>query len=375
VKIVLVGLRLAVGTRLIIDTLGAALTRLGHQVVFVGEPHTPPAPLRAVVVSGAATYPAMLAQTLSPAYHRAVVNAVSSERPDLCYFCTVHPANGMLCREIRRAVRSTAGRPPVIAVQIHDPLPHPGVAWPLIFSSHWLMARAADRVVAFGQALAEQIARFYGVPHQRIVVIPHGASRPPRDVPPADGPHRHFSFLGRIDGYKGLDIFLTAARRFLGDHPDARFYVGGGGSLRPYRRAIDEVGGSVTVENRELTNDETDRVMQASWAVVLPYTSGTQSGVIPVAYWNACPVITTRVGALPELVRDGENGFLVGARDAQAVADKMGLLWGNGPLRRAMGLHAFTSYERTLRWDTIAGQLVAGLTNNGRRETGKGKSW
>lgn len=361
-KIALLGLRLTVGTRLVIDTLGPALARLGHDVVFVGESHTPPSPMRAVAVSRGASYPAMLAQTLSPAYHRSVVDVLEREAPDICYFYSVHPANGFLCAGIRRAARASGRRPPVIAVQIHDPLPHPGLAWPLIFAAHFVMARKADRIVAFGRTLADQIARVYGVKHDRIVVVPHGASRPPRTDPPPEVPYRHFSFLGRIDGYKGVDIFLAAARRFLNRQPDARFYVGGAGSLAPYQRALAALGGAVAVENRELSNDETDRIMQSSWAVVLPYTSGTQSGVIPVAYWNACPVITTRVGALPELVREGESGFLVAPRDPGAVAEKLSRLWNNVSLRQSMGRHAFAAYDRSLRWDTIAAQLVAGLS-------------
>lgn len=361
-KIALLGLRLTVGTRLVIDTLGAALARLGHEVLFVGEPHTPPPPVRAVAVSRGASYPAMMAQTLSPAYHRSVVDVLAREAPDICYFYSVHPANGFLCAGIRRAARASARRPPVIAVQIHDPFPHPGLAWPLIFGTHLVMARAADRVVAFGRALADQIARLYGVGRERILVVPHGASRPPRSGPPAEVPRSQFSFLGRIDGYKGLDIFLAAASRFAAGRPDARFHVGGSGSLGPYRRALDALGDAVTIENRELTNEETDRIMQASWAVVLPYNSGTQSGVIPVAYWNACPVITTRVGALPEMVQEGETGFVVEPRDTGAIADRMNRLWNNQVLRRDMGRGAFAAYDRTLRWDTIAGQLVTGLS-------------
>jgi glycosyltransferase involved in cell wall biosynthesis len=361
VKIALVGLRLTVGTRLVIDRLGEALVGLGHDVVFIGEAYTPPPPIRAVVVSSGASYPAMLAQVLSPAYHRAIVGALAAEQPDLCYFYSVHPANGFLCGEIRRHVRTATGRVPVIAVHIHDPFPHPGIEWPLIFGTHLVMARAADRIVAFGETLAGQISRAYGVPRGRILVIPHGASRGPRNEPPLDVEPRHFSFLGRIDRYKGVDVFLAAGRRFRQAQPAARFYLGGSGSLRPYARELAAAGDSLTVENRELTNEETDRIMQASWAVVLPYTSGTQSGVIPVAYWNACPVITTRVGALPELVTDQETGVLVAPRDAAALAEKMGLLWGNTTLRCVMGRRAFDKYDRMLRWDSVAGQLLAGL--------------
>lgn len=369
-KIALVGLRLSIGMRLIVDSLGAALAQQGHSVVFVGARHRLPGPVRAVATHGGSSYPAMLRQALSPRFHRDVVLALAREKPDICFFFSVHPANGLLCREVRRHVRAGSGRPPVVAVQIHDPVPHPGPAWPLIFGAQLLMARAADRVVVFGQTLADQIVRLYRVRRDRIIVVAHGASRPPRSHAPAEIPSRHFSFLGRIDGYKGLEIFLAAAKRFAGEWPEARFRVGGAGSLRPYRRALEALGDAVMVENRELTNDATDRIMQASWAVVLPYTSGTQSGVIPVAYWNACPVITTRVGSFPELVREGETGFLVEPRDPDAVFQSMRRLWNNPALRQSMGRQAFALYDQALRWEAIGEQLVAALTT--RESVGAG---
>jgi len=224
------------------------------------------------------------------------------------------------------------------------------------------MAREADRVVTFGSVLADQVSRWYGVRRDQVIVIPHGASRPPRTDAPPEVPRRHFSFLGRIDRYKGISVFLAAARRFLRENPEARFVVGGAGSLRPYQGDFEALGDAVTVLNRELTNDETDRIMQESWAVVLPYTSGTQSGVIPVACWNACPVITTRVGALTELVQEGETGFIIPPNDTAALLDPMRRLWNNATLRRSMGAGSFARYDRTLRWEVIGEQLLRGLS-------------
>ena len=102
--------------------------------------------------------------------------------------------------------------------------------------------------------------------------------------------------------------------------------------------------------------------MRSSWAVVLPYNSATQSGVIPVAYWNACPVIVTRVGGLREVVREGETGFIVDRGDTAAVAERMRALSGNQPLRWRLGGGAFSFYDRWLRWERIASDLLTALS-------------
>jgi starch synthase len=363
VKIALIGLRLTVGPRLIVDTLGPALQRLGLDVLFLGEQgYTPCDGIPFIPVSNGATYREMVRDTVQRRLYRDAVDALIGEKPDICYFVSVHPANAPLAWALRRSVRTDGGTRPPVAMHIHDPLPHPGISTLAIFAAQQLSVWAADYVVTYGATLAGQVHRWYSIPRHRIVTIRHGASRVPRDTPPVEpATYRWFSFVGRIQRYKGLEIFLTAAKSLRETDPTARFYVGGAGEIDPYRRALDDLGDSVTVENRELTNEETDEVMQASWAVVLPYDSATQSGVIPVAYWNACPVIVTRVGGLEEVVRDDETGFIVERGDVAGIVGRMRQLAGNHPLRWRLGGGAFSFYDRWLRWERIAHDLVAGF--------------
>ena len=67
--------------------------------------------------------------------------------------------------------------------------------------------------------------------------------------------------------------------------------------------------------------DETveDYFLAADLAV-LPYVSATQSGIVQIAYNYDLPVVTTDVGGLPEVVRDGETGFIVPPADPAALA-------------------------------------------------------
>lgn len=362
-KVALIGLRLSVGNRLMVDTLGTALRRLGVEVIVVGErAYQPPEGIAKVGVSDGSSYAHMFRDFFRYPLYQETIAALGAARPDICYFVSVHPANVLIAWSIRRRVRSPDGERPVIAMHLHDPLPHPGVASMIIYATQHLQVRAADRVVVYGAQLAGQVRRHYGVAAGHVVIIRHPAYRLPRDAPPANAPgYRWFSFLGRIEAYKGLDVFLDAALRLHAQDPASRFFVGGAGDLAPYRRALEALGESVVVEHRELSNEETDDVMRTSWAVVLPYHSATQSGVVPVAYWNACPVIVTRVGALGEVVRDGQTGFIVERGDAAAVAECMHRLQGDPALRWRLGSGAFAFYDRWLRWERIVDDLLRAL--------------
>ncbi|NUO81053.1 glycosyltransferase, partial [candidate division KSB1 bacterium] len=79
----------------------------------------------------------------------------------------------------------------------------------------------------------------------------------------------------------------------------------------------------VTVLDRYVANEEIPFYFAAADLLVMPYTSATGSGLVQLAFGLNMPVIVSNVGALPEVVRDGETGFVVPARDANAVAEKV----------------------------------------------------
>jgi glycosyltransferase involved in cell wall biosynthesis len=77
----------------------------------------------------------------------------------------------------------------------------------------------------------------------------------------------------------------------------------------------------VRVVDRYVPNEEVGLYFSAADLVVLPYVSGTGSGVVQIAYGLEKPVVATRVGSLPEVVEDGKTGYLVNPGDPTALAD------------------------------------------------------
>ena len=86
--------------------------------------------------------------------------------------------------------------------------------------------------------------------------------------------------------------------------------------------------------------------------VVLPYVSATQSGIVQIAYNYDRPVVSTNVGGLPEVVRDGETGYLVPPGDPQALADAIIRFFDTD---RAQTFTAAVALEkRKYSWDRLA---------------------
>jgi glycosyltransferase involved in cell wall biosynthesis len=66
------------------------------------------------------------------------------------------------------------------------------------------------------------------------------------------------------------------------------------------------------------------------------------------------PVIVTRAGSLPELVRDGETGFVVPPRDREALADRIGRLMLDARLAQHMGAAARSRVSELFTWESVA---------------------
>ena len=88
----------------------------------------------------------------------------------------------------------------------------------------------------------------------------------------------------------------------------------------------------------------------------------------------AKPVVATRVGGLPDLVRDGENGFLVPPRDPPALADALAKLLRDRELRVRMGERGRERQRSEFDHDTMIDKIeelyeeLFARSRRGRRE-------
>jgi len=73
------------------------------------------------------------------------------------------------------------------------------------------------------------------------------------------------------------------------------------------------------------------------------------------------PAVTTPVSGIPELVRDGDTGFLAAPGDSESLAAVLAAVLGDGPRARAVGERGREAVRRELDVDDKARQLIAHL--------------
>ena len=142
-----------------------------------------------------------------------------------------------------------------------------------------------------------------------------------------------------IRSWKGHDFFIEAAKELSEPFPNAHFVVAGGGNdrrLEKIKRWIREAG----LEDRfHLLGHRTDIPnLLASYTVLVLPSTGHEGipQIVLQSHAMQCPVIGTTVGGIPEVVEDGETGLLVPPMNPHAIANAIGRLLRDEPLRIAM---------------------------------------
>jgi glycosyltransferase involved in cell wall biosynthesis len=143
--------------------------------------------------------------------------------------------------------------------------------------------------------------------------------------------------VGRLSQEKGHLLLLEAVARLAREIVDLRLTLVGDGPMRPtLERRMAELGLEKVVRITGLLGaEEVRRQLRAAQAFVLPsFTEG-----LPVALMEAFaqrrPVVATSVGAVSELVRPGETGWLVNPGSVEAMADALRELLRTAPGRLA----------------------------------------
>lgn len=259
-----------------------------------------------------------------------------------------------------RKVRESGAR---YLVVMHDALLHPGERYPLRAKLLKEEVRQADLVVTLSNYVRRQGVEAFGLDPGRIRVIPHGPffyGRPKAQARtlPSGRPFR-LLFLGRILRYKGLELLVEAMRLLKQEFPQMELIVAGQGRLGHKHKALTQLGAKVI--NRWLEDGEVARLIEEGDLLVAPYTSASQSGVLPLAYAHALPVVATQVGGLQEQVIPGKTGLLSGPPDPASLAWAIARVMTDPELYARLSAGALDYVTQDVAWPSLARQLVAAM--------------
>ncbi len=253
------------------------------------------------------------------------------------------------------------GRPPAVAV-VHNPADHDGgtlrrwAARSVLGRCQALFTHAASLERDLTTAYPGAPAGSYPFPPTAVGELPDRAAARAALELPAD--RRVALFLGLIRPYKGVDLLIEAAARLRPDS-DWLLVVGGepwGGLASILQQQVRDLGleDRVRLVLRWVPEVEVAGLLAAADLVVLPYRSGSQSAVAPMALAAGVPVLTTDVGGVAEIVRHGIDGWVVEPGSVDALATALSAL--DRPTLERLARGAVEGCDR-FTWDGYAGAL------------------
>ncbi len=194
--------------------------------------------------------------------------------------------------------------------------------FPFFDLSRSLPPRLCDHIVCTTD-LEKTHLEVLGVTPEKITVVPNGVTLPPMQVP-AKNFGRIILCLARLDtANKGQDLLIRAMPRILSRVPDAKLWiVGEGKDLEKLQRLSSTLNLNKSVEFKGRVDHQTKFLyIKNSQLLCLPPRTESFGVVYLEAMAYGLPIVTTRVGGIPEVV--GDAALLVPPNDPSALADAL----------------------------------------------------
>lgn len=211
-------------------------------------------------------------------------------------------------------------------------------------------------------------SRFLDKYRDKIVVIPNGINFDEFDIDHSKKECREMLnlslddmivlFVGTLGPHKGPDILLNAMAEVLEIIPNVKLIFVGDGIMR---RELEMLSEKLNIENDVkfigYVGEISKKIMYYKSAdiFVLPTTGGHEifGNVNLEAMACSIPIIASKIGGVPDVVKNGENGLLVPPGDSESLSDAIVYLLENEDVREKMGRNG-RKMVKNYSWEIIA---------------------
>ncbi len=270
---------------------------------------------------GTPFYEGLLRHKFDVLAFRKLVRIIKEEDIDLIY-TFIHP-NTVLFATMAKLARLVEG----VVVSFHATGTAGGKRYVRGFQKP--MLRRADALLAVAEEHKRYLVDAEGLDAGHITVIHNGVdTNRYRPGPAPDGLARELGFdgteriviaVGSLKPLKGFDFLLRAAAGAFANRKDLRLVIVGDGAERNSLEALSE---SLGVRDRVTftgVRRDVDALLRMSDLLVLSSWTEAFPNVVLEAMATGLPVISTDVGSVREVVREGENGLIVPPKDVDAL--------------------------------------------------------
>ncbi|MDE6996140.1 MAG: glycosyltransferase family 4 protein [Lachnospiraceae bacterium] len=221
--------------------------------------------------------------------------------------------------------------------------------------------RSARKVLSMGDAflvLGTEWKNFFGalIGEERITVLPN-AVQIPEKTEKQYGSHK-ILFLGRLCKAKGIGELLDAVGQLREKYPDLHLYLAGVWEEEELRAQVRTLEGCVTQPGWIGGRQKQQYLRECDIFVLPSYFEGQPVSVLE-AMANACGIVASEVGDIPDMIVDKETGFLSRPQDTGSLVEKLDKLLADPALCRLLGENARRKAETDFSIESSVEQLLA----------------
>jgi glycosyltransferase involved in cell wall biosynthesis len=169
-------------------------------------------------------------------------------------------------------------------------------------------------------------------------------------------------FVGRLYHRKGLEILLHSIVAVLAEFNDVQFVISGTG-FKKKELSLRQLAKDLKIEDHVkflgyVPDERLPFLYSASDIFVLPAIYENFPFAILEAQSSGLPVISTKVGGIPEFLVNNENGFIIEPGNSLQLSQRLLEILQNPELAKKMGKQGRNLTEKNLNWQLITKQVV-----------------
>lgn len=213
-----------------------------------------------------------------------------------------------------------------------------------------------DNIFVMGNHVKDSLVNDYGIDHKKVTVVGGGPNMDidiEADHIKKDFTQQNILFVGFDAERKGLPILEKAFTQLRHVIPKAKLHVVGVENNNKHNENITYHG--------KVYGETLKDLFYSSQIFVLPTYREPFGIVFLEAAWANTVCIGTNLGAIPEIVKDGESGYLINPGDWEALAEKLVYLFQNPLEMEKMANSGYLLAKSKWSWDHTASKIISNV--------------
>ena len=282
-------------------------------------------------------------------------------------FDVIH-AHDWLVANAAKALKNAYGIPVVATIHATEAGRNSGIhddTQRYINDTEWMLTYEASEVIVNSNYMKNELQRLFGLPYEKINVIPNGIN-----LSNFIGIERDYDFrrqyamdnekiilyVGRLVYEKGVQHLIAAMPKILSNYHDAKLIIAGrGGMMDELRQEASNLGLNDKIYfTGYLDSKQVQKMYKCADVAVFPSTYEPFGIVALEAMLAGVPTVVSDVGGLDEIVTHGVDGMKAYAGNANSIADSITALLYDHQLATNVAKKAKQKVKEQFNWEKIA---------------------